>query len=772
MPFGLHSTQGKLLNGRIGEVQFIDNTTNRAAVSFDPRHPETTWKKIKVTRLHKLDGLTDIACALEPSEECHCLKVQSPEWQQRISKALRIHEQIFLACTCRFMLKEMAAIRPQGLAGKNKPKDMVDIALTYATWCEYTDEDLIERDRRVAQAFADMNCDEKDYYSGDQYFIDAHGVTLSDDVLEMLDNNVDVSISYPLTIKFHYHYGRRFSTFEDLQNEGTLDSKKDDKVLRNLAISLLCPSYCEKVLTFEARPKMVEPRAMYLMSPAKFAEAQKNNMNIHECYSQYFSGVLDASGITSDWDPIAIDGNTFERYCGKDLEEDIESVVAKALPFSITFARSRNLDQLFQERCASQGGPIMVTAMHVGARLGDTSLCRMLHNLGASMNPNILIPNDQDSYGGEPNRADGSDFSQYRWGYITPMRLAHTYGNVSAASWFRQNGGDLGVALRTHLPGRDPSLQDFPTMLGSSFARIGAVGFHHLPRGACWTNAEENAIYYLNTYMNGERQYPNELYESDYVGPGALLLDRVKSDDSTSECEEQVTQECVHNEPPAVPDPLDAAVANELWVQDVERRIAENLNSYEPSLGHAQTLPTDVWIDDLGASSSADLWDHDSPQFGDPCDRIFIVRFSRSVKDLFPARLHTGRELEPVRAAAKEHDQECLLKSGASIFVYPTQYGSIKSVLQEHTLRRHHVVVAEAFLPLIYQEIIQIPSKSNIKPVGWKLLSLVDDEQEMVCVVEHGFLRVVPSKQDNREEVTQSTSEVHGCPNVRRNLLP
>jgi len=303
---------------------------------------------------------------------------------------------------------------------------------------------------------------------------------------------------------------------------------------------------------------------------------------------------------------------------------------------------------------------------------------------------------------------------------------------------------------------------DMP-MLGSSFARLRAPGFKHLPLDSCWTNKEENVIYYLNTYMDGERQYTNALYESEYFGPGALMLDRVKDDDSSSECGLQVVQECEHEEQAVVPDLVDNTIADVLWAQHVEQIISASSTS-----DHVQSELDNMWTEDT-SSESVSLWEDDARACIGSSEKIIIVKFSRSVQDLFPKCLHTGQELEPVRAAAKEHGQTCILNSGASIFVYPNQYMGITSTLKNFELRRHHVVVSDAFLPLVYNEIIKIPSKSNIKPVDWKLFAIFDDETELLCVVERTFYKAV-SPLCNSDGVTQSTSEAHGYPNIRRHM--
>merc|ERR1711870_197897 len=97
-------------------------------------------------------------------------------------------------------------------------------------------------------------------------------------------------------------------------------------------------------------------------------------------------------------------------------------------------------------------------------------------------------------------------------------------------------------------------------------------------------------------------------------------------------------------------------------------------------------------------------------------DIVYIVKFTRCVQEL-QAALHNDRELEPIRAAAWQAGQSCKLSSsGASAFVYPQQYASILSVLQGCELRAHHVLIAEAFLPLLFAAISKIPSKKKVRP--------------------------------------------------------
>merc|ERR1711920_1087923 len=60
-------------------------------------------------------------------------------------------------------------------------------------------------------------------------------------------------------------------------------------------------------------------------------------------------------------------------------------------------------------------------------------------------------------------------------------------------------------------------------------------------------------------------------------------------------------------------------------------------------------------------------------------------------------------------------DKSCILSSGARVFVHPDQYDKVLGALSLHKLRPHHVVVSEAFLPLVCEDIGALPSKANIE---------------------------------------------------------
>eukprot|EP00931_Biecheleriopsis_adriatica_P046829 TRINITY_DN26940_c0_g1_i1.p1 TRINITY_DN26940_c0_g1~~TRINITY_DN26940_c0_g1_i1.p1 ORF type:complete len:722 (+),score=100.54 TRINITY_DN26940_c0_g1_i1:123-2288(+) len=711
IPYGLQSLQGQTFNGRLGEVRDVFPESNRAAVCFDPRDPRDAWKKMPLAKLLPVDLIPDFSKTLDPRAGCPALSLQASEWTVKVSSFMKIHEKVFLSCTSLFMHGAMAS--------------------------SILDEiSICKGQRQEGQAQSPIS----KFSGGD-------------------DSDSD----------------------SDYDSDSGVDVNRDAKLLYAIARLVLQPQYTKLVLNFEARPPVVSVQDMYRNKDIerRWPEIQKRNEEIIRDYEKCWSKSLKVHHITpKEWRVEAINGESCENKAAESKAAAINAAKERGLPFSVTFARVKCMDQLFREGRASQGGPILVTAMHVAARLGDTSLCHVLSRAGAEINPNIHIPSDQGE-SRRPNCADGTDYSQYRWGLITPMRLAHTFGAVSATAWFRNNGGDAGGVQHTQLPGMG-DVEPFPgsgirmPMVGSTFARLGAPGFSHLAENSCWTSTEENMIYYLNTYMHGARLYPDVLYESDYVGSGFPASSLAEDDSLVSNSLERTEQDCVHEEPTVVPDPTDAVIEDIIWSQRVEERITEarasSLDSADPTDSQAES----IWMEHGSDMSCADdIWNSSAhTDFQDALERIFVVKFSRSIKDLFPSKLHKGEELETVRAMAEEKGQKCRLKSGASIFVYPNQYNAILSVLSSYTLQAHHVVVAEAFLPLIYNEIKQIPSKSNVKPIDWKLFALIDDENpEELCCVERTFYNCPQRRLCTSDSVTQSTSEVHHCLNIRRPVI-
>eukprot|EP00961_Rhodomonas_salina_P104374 1404781-Rhodomonas_salina.2 len=164
--------------------------------------------------------------------------------------------------------------------------------------------------------------------------------------------------------------------------------------------------------------------------------------------------------------------------------------------------REKHVDAFLLDGRASQGGPIFVTALHISARAGDLRLCETLVHLGAKINPNIFIPNDQmsaDTSIDGANKSDGRDFSQYRWGLITPARLAALFGHEDVVDFLKANGGTPGVAKYAQA--------------STSFLSPVQLPRQRLADNECWTNSNETELYYLNSYMDGTRIYPDILYK-------------------------------------------------------------------------------------------------------------------------------------------------------------------------------------------------------------------------------------------------------------------
>ena len=61
-------------------------------------------------------------------------------------------------------------------------------------------------------------------------------------------------------------------------------------------------------------------------------------------------------------------------------------------------------------------------------------------------------------------------------------------------------------------------------------------------------------------------------------------------------------------------------------------------------------------------------------------------------------------------------------------FVYPNQCRDILLVIDEHALKAHHVVIPEAFLPLMYQLLSTYHALLIFKLNHLKILSFVDGD--------------------------------------------
>jgi len=146
-------------------------------------------------------------------------------------------------------------------------------------------------------------------------------------------------------------------------------------------------------------------------------------------------------------------------------------------------------------------------------------------------------------------------------------------------------------------------------------------------------------------------------------------------------------------------------------------------------------------------------------------DKVHLVKFTRAGKALQIA-LH-GRELEQVRAHMEEAGHSCHLKhSGASVFLYPDHYDRILKVVPLQTLRPHHVLIADAFLPLLKDEVNKLPSRAKVRPNSVQPFALVDED--VIIVVEKTFYNAEARDRRRAESVTQSSTDAHYGTNPRR----
>ena len=105
--------------------------------------------------------------------------------------------------------------------------------------------------------------------------------------------------------------------------------------------------------------------------------------------------------------------------------------------------------------------------------------------------------------------------------------------------------------------------------------------------------------------------------------------------------------------------------------------------------------------------------------------------------------LHEGRELEQVRMAAAERQQNCKLSSGASIFAYPSQYDAMRRILERCQLRPHDVVISEAVIPLLKIKLASIRRRSRreskVTCTSKQVIALVSHDDTDVLVVSRTF---------------------------------
>jgi len=256
-----------------------------------------------------------------------------------------------------------------------------------------------------------------------------------------------------------------------------------------------------------------------------------------------------------------------------------------------------------------------------------------------------------------------------------------------------------------------------------------------------------------------------------FIAKVIMHPDRVAKFDPEYKClrHEPATQEVQHVESPASPDPSDQLVAEIMWSQSVQLQVEAF-----PDGGTSQSsLSSDhlcqEWLETECTSFSEHVWSGQpgalESAYG---DTIFVLAFTRSPTE-FREALHSGRELESVRAEAKAAGLTCHLPSGASMFVYPNQYAGVKAVALKYELKAHHVIVNQAFLPLLLQEVRRLPSRSNVRPSSVQPLMLVDcDGSVDVCVVERTFINMIEGHHHHWDGPTTESEPCRKSHNPRR----
>mmetsp|Transcript_14818 Transcript_14818/g.32188 ORF Transcript_14818/g.32188 Transcript_14818/m.32188 type:complete len:182 (-) Transcript_14818:176-721(-) len=161
-----------------------------------------------------------------------------------------------------------------------------------------------------------------------------------------------------------------------------------------------------------------------------------------------------------------------------------------------------------------------MSCLHLAAAVGDLQLCRLVISRGVLPNNNIFIPNDQGSWDDSPtasNGDDGSDFSQYRWGLITPMRLARSFKHCDVCTYLQKNGGTIGREVVAHK--RSSMLYG---LIGFTITEYVLLSLYP---NSCWVSEDRTKIMFKNTYMNGDRIYPDILFDTDLCSSMQGLLD-------------------------------------------------------------------------------------------------------------------------------------------------------------------------------------------------------------------------------------------------------
>jgi hypothetical protein len=166
-----------------------------------------------------------------------------------------------------------------------------------------------------------------------------------------------------------------------------------------------------------------------------------------------------------------------------------------------------------------------------------------------------------------------------------------------------------------------------------------------------------------------------------------------------------VFQEVRHFEPAMQIDEEEARATaeeetNELWAQNVERRIAEERN--------ASTLGLEPQ-DAEGTVGQAEQQQQRAPE------QVFLLRIGGDNVTGLRQRLLTGPELGPCRNSMEAAGQEVQLPQEALVFVRPWQYEAVRQALLDQVLQYFHIIVSEG-LEYLVQEALQVfPHRQRAK---------------------------------------------------------
>lgn len=202
-----------------------------------------------------------------------------------------------------------------------------------------------------------------------------------------------------------------------------------------------------------------------------------------------------------------------------------------------------------------------------------------------------------------------------------------------------------------------------------------------------------------------------------------------------------VIQDIVHDEPAAIIDPGEAQAildtSTSAWIQH--------------NIGASAFIP-----EELSNTEDADA----------AMEKMFVLQMTRNPSELHQC-LHHGVDLEHVRTSLEAEGHEAFLACGASVFVAPYQYASVRDAIRRlHLdLKCYNVVVSETLLPLVEDALLGIPSRRNVRIREAQVIGYA--ESEAFWIVQNTFLAAVHPMRASTS-VVQSTTEAHGGINPRR----